>query len=327
MQKNDIIKTKITATSKQEGLRLDVFLAQHLTSRTQAEKFLKQSFVKDKSGKVIHKASYRIKSGDSFTLQYPTKKQASKKLKPYNVLIPILFEDSHILVINKPAGIVSHPSIGHEQDSLINALIGKTILKGGNAALRQGIIHRLDKNVSGLMILSKSTIAYEELLKQFQSRTIKRIYRCIVYSKSILSEKRQKIESFIGRHPLDRKKFYSFDKHKKSIPPHAKNACTYYQMIHLHAKNIYELKCQIMTGRTHQIRVHLASQGLWIIGDSIYFPKKSKANTHPINGMALYAANLSFIHPVYKNKLNFSLPWPKNLQDFIQHLKSVKEIL
>ena len=332
-----IIETKITAGQQQEGLRLDVFLSSHLSSRSQAEKYLKQAFVKDKQGQVINKPSYKIKPGDSFTLHYPaTKKKSTQKLLPYNVTIPILFEDSHILVINKPAGLVVHPSCGHEQDTLINALIDKTTLQGGSSTLRQGMVHRLDKDVSGLMILSKTHLAYDHLLQQFQSRTIKRIYHCIIYAKHPLVKKEQTIESFIGRHPKDRKKFHSFNCHLTKQPPaHAKKAITYYRVIQSYGNYCHHLECQLMTGRTHQIRVHLASRALWIIGDPIYCPKKQLTNINlamkkriqSLNRIALYAAQLSFIHPIHKHRLDFCLPWPENLRSFLAYLPLTKEIL
>ena len=327
------IETKITAGPQQEGLRLDVFLSSHLSSRSQAEKYLKQSFIRDKQGKIINKPSYKIKTGDSFTLHYPIIKKSIQRILPYNISIPILFEDSHIIVINKPAGLVVHPSCGHEQDTLINALIGKTTLQGGLSAFRQGIVHRLDKDVSGLMILSKTQSAYDQLLQQFQSRAIKRIYHCIIYAKHSILKKEQKIESFIGRHPKNRKKFHSFNPHlTKEIPPHAKKAITYYRVIQSYNNCFHHLKCRLSTGRTHQIRVHLASRSLWIIGDPIYFPKKQLNNINQImqnkiqslNRIALYAAHLSFIHPIHKHRLEFCLPWPEDLHSFLINLPLTK---
>ena len=327
------IKTKITAGPQQEGLRLDVFLSSHLSSRSQAEKYLKQAFVKNKQGKIINKPSYKIKTGDSFTLHYPVIKKSIQKIPPYNIPISILFEDSHIIVINKPAGLVVHPACGHEQDTLINALVSKTTLQGGSSVLRQGIVHRLDKDVSGLMILSKTQAAYDQLLQQFKSRTVKRIYHCIIYAKHTLLKKEQKIESFIGRHPQNRKKFHSFNHHlTKEIPPHAKKAVTYYHVIQSYGNRFHHLKCRLLTGRTHQIRVHLANRSLWIIGDPIYFPKKQFNNINQtlqkkiqsLNRIALYAAHLSFIHPIHKHQLEFYLPWPEDLRSFLLNLPLTK---
>ena len=291
--------------------------------------------------------------------------------------VPILFEDEHLLVINKPTGLPVHPSAGHAHDTLIHALIHRTTLSPGSDPLRPGLVHRLDKDVSGLMVLSKSKKAEELLIEQFKSKKVHRIYRALAVGKQpALNHKGQKaqlifpkpdpslkhlpskpanmfsIVSFIGRHPKNRKKFYSF----KNKVAGAKKAITHCRVLKSFQDKVHHIECRLETGRTHQIRVHLKSQGLPILQDPIYSPCKAGSQTarkagdrvlpHSIgcdsepshapktesqtdrvtnrrdqlHQIALYSAELKFVHPINNKPLHFKLPWPKEfhpqLKDF-----------
>ena len=325
------LEKEIIVLPEQEGLRLGVCLSEHTRSRSQAEKMIRQSLVKKKQGEVFIpvKSSHKVKTGECYHLKLPIEKQ--EILKPYHFPIPIIFEDEHLLVINKPAGIVTHPGPGHEQNTLVNALMEKINISPDMDPLRPGIVHRLDKDVSGLMILSKTIKVQKLVIEQFKLKKIKRIYRALVIG--LAKKKEDQIISFIGRHPRDRKKFYSFNEERKGT----KKAITYYRVLESFQNYIHHIECQLETGRTHQIRVHLSSQNLPVLGDAIYFPLRQQKKTVKLydkkeetkiilknilslNRLALYSAFLYFTHPISKKDLSFKLSWPKELHSLMNEL-------
>ena len=323
---------KIVVSREQSGWRLDAFLSLYVASRSQAEKLIKQSFVKKISGEVILKPSYKVISEEGFLLTMPAKEESSE-LKPYHLPVPIVFEDSHLLVVNKPAGLVTHPGPGHLQDTLVNALIGKVKLSSGVDPMRPGIVHRLDKDVSGLMILSKTDEMQQKLIQLFKEKKIQRFYK--VLAGGVFKQKEGTIISYIGRHPKDRKKFYSFpkkvDPDDKPQSSPAKKAITFYKVLDSVEDKIHLVECQLETGRTHQIRVHLSSQGNYILGDQVYRLRSQKANdllvpakTRPfikqLNRLGLYSAVLQFSHPATGKPMHFTLDWPKDLHVLLNHL-------
>ncbi len=320
---------KITVQPEQEGLRLDVFLSEAgLLSRAKAGKSLKAGEVtktKPLPKAVIKKPSHKVKAGESYSLVFKEKKELS--LEPYDFPLPFVFEDEHILVVNKPAGLTSHPGPGHERDSVVNALIGKTKLSSGTDPLRPGVVHRLDKDVSGLMILSKTEKAQKFLIEGFKKKTIKRIYK--VVSAGRFKESMGSLKSFIGRHPKDRKKFYSF----KEQVVGAKPALTHYRVLKSFNNIIHHIECRLETGRTHQIRVHLSAGDLPVLGDGVYFPArrrnrllkdldpKLKSLVFSLKRPVLYSAFLGFKHPVSLKPMSFCLPWPKVFNTLMDKLQ------
>ena len=322
---------KITVSPDEEGLRLDIFLSQYTGSRSQAEKIIYLNLVKKNKTASI-KPSYKVKRGEVYYLKLPVKEK--KVLKPFCFPIPIIFEDKHLLIINKPAGIVTHPGPGHEQNTLVNALMEKINFHNKKDPLRPGIVHRLDKDVSGLMILSKTQKVQELLIEQFKLKKIRRTYQALVIG--LVKKKQDKIISFIGRHPKDRKKFYSFSEEKKG----AKKAITHYKVLESFQDYIHHIECKLETGRTHQIRLHLKAQHLPILGDMFYFPLSQQKKTLKLyskdtvisnhilslNRLALYSCFLHFMHPISKNPLSFKLSWPKELLPLINTLNFKKNI-
>ena len=204
----DFLKKEVVVTFKEDNMRLDIFLSNHVSSRSQAEKIIKSSLVKKQGNVEVLKSSYKVKTGDCFELSIPVLKDTID-IQSYNFPVPVIFEDEHLVIVNKPAGLVVHPSIGHEQDSLVNALKNKVSLSPGVHPLRPGIVHRLDQNVSGLMVLTKTKEAQDRMIQQFKFKKICRFYRALCAGS--LQKREDQIISLIGRHPKDRKKFYSFN--------------------------------------------------------------------------------------------------------------------
>ena len=339
--------------------------------------------LQDKGYNKVTKPSYKVQAGESYYIigsaevfhlksmgkkrchnlshaklaQTGTKKPIAFNWPVYNVPVPILFEDKHLLVINKPAGLPVHPSTGHENNTLINALIHKTTLSSGSDPLRPGLVHRLDKDVSGLMILSKNKKTEQLLIEQFKSKKVYRIYRVLTVGKQpTFNHKGQKaqlifskldpslktlpstpantfsIVGFIGRHPKNRKKFYSF----KNEVAGSKKAITHCRVLQSFQDKIHHIECRLETGRTHQIRVHLKSQGLPILKDPIYASPRQQnqlisglagsANTKisALSQLALYSAELKLYHPIDNRLLHFHLPWPKEFHPLLNQMSFEK---
>ena len=300
------------------GLRLDKALAQHpeVSTRSRAEKLIELDCVQVQG--VFPKASLILRGGEVITLQLPIK---TNELLPLDLPLDILFEDKDVLVVNKPAGLVVHPAEGHEQDTLVNAILFHTSdLSMGFHEKRPGIVHRLDKDTSGLIVVAKNDRAHEFLSRQFQSRQVHRVYWALVYGKPRATEGR--ITSHLARDSKDRKRF-------ASAANGGKYAITNYKLIKSHKDQISLVHVRLETGRTHQIRVHLSELGHPIVGDTLYaaprylksIPSSQLRNQiQSLNRFVLHAAELGFIHPTDGNQLRFSVGWPKSLEEFVQTL-------
>ena len=306
---------------KFKGLRLDQFLAkkQVVKTRAQALKLIseKQVFLK----KLNLKASYRLNTGDCLKVILPKKKSAT--LNKYDFPLDILFEDEEILIINKPAGLVVHPGPGHEEETLVNILFHKKNLSPGSHPLRPGIVHRLDKGTSGLLLLTKTKKAQDHLIKQFKDQSVKKEYWAI--SLHPPSPLKDTLETWIGRHPIHRKKFTSLKKYKSGF----KKAITSYQLLRQHESGLSWVQCHLKTGRTHQIRVHLSSLSCPLVGDELYGAKKKlsflkdsslKEEVKNFNRLVLHAHSLSFLHPHSNKRVTWKSPWPEDLKPFLKKL-------
>ncbi len=315
----------IVVTAEQADQRIDKFLAQaeQITTRNRAHHLIENGCVLINKKKC--KPSVLIKENDVIDIQFPEAQPT--ELQPLDLKLDILYEDQDIIVLNKPSGLVVHPAAGHTQDTLVNALIAHTdelSMKFGEE--RPGIVHRIDKETSGLLVVAKTDLAQLKLVEQFKDRKIHRIYSAIVVKKTsakILNDGR--ITSFIARHPSDRKKFASIKDSQNKIlcdqsnPPHfGKWAGTNYSVMQ-QKDELYLLKLKLETGRTHQIRVHMSEMGLPLIGDTLY-GGPSEVKKINLTRFYLHAAELGFIHPRTNENLMFRCDWPVIDQKIIRNL-------
>ncbi len=313
------------------GQRLDKALSfvPEIGSRSRAESLLEKNLVRVNG--VKPKSSMKISESDVIEVLFPESQPS--ELKPYDLKLDILFEDADVIVINKPAGLVVHPAAGHQDDTLVNALIAHTsdlAMKFGEE--RPGIVHRLDRETSGVLVVAKNDFAQEDLASQFKERSTHRIYHAICLG--LPARQQGTIQSFIARHPTNRKKFASVigEDHKpirdpEQTPEAGKWAVTHYKVLKTHPAGLSYLQLKLETGRTHQIRVHLSEMGLPILSDDLYSTERRVKSIHGANNQdllktstrcALHACELGFSHPKTKEKLFFRVPWPDH-QEIRKH--------
>lgn len=302
------MKQKLLITNSDYiGLRLDKVLVLELKDRSR-EFIMRlidegEVLVNDKKAK----NSYRVKENDEVTINIPEAKNLDAT--PQDIPLDIVYEDDDIIVINKPRDLVVHPSNGHEDGTLVNALLAHcTNLSGINGVKRPGIVHRIDKDTTGLLVVAKNDYAHEFLAKQLEDHTLHREYIALV--KGVIKEEDGKIIAPIGRDKYNRQKMAVDVKNGKP-------AVTHFHV--LKRFNQYTLiSCVLETGRTHQIRVHMNYIGYPIEGDPVYGPK-----SHLLfdKGQLLHAEKLILIHPKTKKKMTFSAPLPKDFQDIIDNLE------
>ena len=255
------------------------------------------------------KASYRLKGGESISLTIPEPEECH--IRPENIALAIIYEDDDVIVVNKPQGMVVHPAPGNHSGTLVNGLLYHTKdLSNINGVMRPGIIHRIDKDTSGLLMVAKNDCAHSSLSEQLQEHTILRRYYGLV--KGVVKPSKGTVDMPIGRHPLDRIKMAVVEKNSKA-------AITHFEVIKRFARYTF-VRFQLETGRTHQIRVHMEKIGHPLAGDPLY-GKGDKNNPFKTQGQCLHAQTLGFIHPRTGEKLVFKAPLP---QSFVEILKGLK---
>ena len=259
------------------------------------------------NGKVETK-NYRVKTFDSIKIIPPDNREL--EILPENIPLDIFYEDNDLLVVNKPKGMVVHPAAGNYTGTLVNALLFhcKDSLSGINGVIRPGIVHRIDKDTSGLLIVAKNDFAHLDLSDQIRFHSFKREYQTVVYGH--MKESEGTIDAPIGRHPVDRKKMTVTEKNSK-------NAVTHYYTVKEY-KDFTHLRVRLETGRTHQIRVHMAYIGHPVAGDPVYGPKKC---IESLRGQCLHAGLIGFRHPRTKKHIELSSPLPDYFTDFTKGLR------
>ena len=307
-------------TAEKAGQRLDAAIAE-LTelSRSAAQKLLEEGGI-TVNGQAVKK-NYKTVPGDEISLQLPEPEPLD--VAPENLPLDVVFEDEDVIVINKPKGLVVHPATGHWSGTLVNALLyhcGDS-LSGINGELRPGIVHRIDKDTSGLLAVAKNDLAHVVLASQLKDHTMARTYECIVCGN--LKEDSGTVDAPIGRHPVDRKKMAVL----LSDDAHAKEAITHYEVLERYGEVSY-LKLYLETGRTHQIRVHMAYLGHALLGDEVYATTKTrfeKLHAPLFSGQMLHAKRLSFIHPTTGERVEFECEMPDNFKRAVELLRLTSE--
>lgn len=296
----------------ENGIRLDKFIsvADVGLSRSAAVNLIENSGVTVNDNQVDKK--YRLSAGDVVILQIPD--PVPYEAKAENIPLDIVYEDDYLLVVNKPKGMVVHPAAGNYDGTLVNALLyhcGES-LSGINGVLRPGIVHRIDKDTSGLLIVAKSDFAHAHLAKQIKDHSFTREYEAVVFGN--LKNDEGTVDAPIGRNPNDRKKMCVTTKNSK-------NAVTHYSVIRRY-KGYTHIKCILETGRTHQIRVHMAYLGHPVAGDSVYGVKNEKVL---FTGQCLHARKIGFVHPKTEAYLEFTSQLPDYFNDFLTKLNNISK--
>lgn len=300
--------TAFTVEEEGGGVRIDRCLAERFEeySRSYLQKLLKDQLV-SVNGRAV-KANYKVLPGDVVEIAFPEMKEPD--ILPQEIPLDILFEDEYLLVINKPKDMVVHPSAGHYEGTLVNAVLAhcQGNLSGINGVLRPGIVHRIDKDTTGALLVCKDDATHRALAEQLKEHSIRRRYRAVVWGN--LPQDEGTVDAPIGRHPVDRKKMAV--NHKNG-----KEAVTHYQVLERFGNATY-VECRLETGRTHQIRVHMSSIGHPLLGDEVYGSGK---NPWHLQGQALHAMILGFIHPHTGEYMEFQAPLPDYFCALLEKLR------
>ena len=294
-----------------EGLRLDRFLSEELEdhSRSFLQKLIKEGLV-TVDGKPV-KANYRLSAGQQVSVQVREPEEVN--IEPQEMPLDILYEDGDVCIVNKPKGMVVHPAAGHYRDTLVNGIMYhcQDSLSGINGSLRPGIVHRIDKDTTGALIICKNDKAHSCIAEQLKEHSITRRYRAIVIGN--LSEDEGTVDAPIGRHPTQRKKM-------AVNRINGKRAVTHYRVLERFRGYTY-IECQLETGRTHQIRVHMASIGHPLLGDTVYGPAKQAYPS--LEGQTLHAMVIGFVHPTTGAYMEFEAPLPAYFAELLQKLPKI----
>lgn len=296
---------KYIVKKESEGIRLDKFVNEQNDqwSRTQVQMWIENGDILVNETKV--KVKYKIKADDVITIIVPEVQEV--EILAENLDLDIYYEDSDVLVVNKPKGMVVHPAPGHSSKTLVNGLMYHcTDLSGINGEIRPGIVHRIDKDTSGLLMVAKNDNAHRHLVDQLVKKTVTRKYYAVVHG--VIPHDYGTIDAPIGRNKRERQEM--------AIVDEGKDAITHFHVIE-RFKNYTLVECELETGRTHQIRVHMKHIGYPLVGDPKYGPKR----TFDINGQALHAAIIGFVHPTTNDYMEFEAPKPEWFETLLNKLR------
>ena len=310
---------KFEAAEKDSGERIDKFITNCIDSLTRS--YIQKMIAQENclvNGKAV-KAGFRVKEGDEVSFSLP--ESIEPDIAAEDIPLDILYEDADILVVNKPKGMVVHPAPGHLSGTLVNAVMYhcKGSLSGINGVMRPGIVHRIDKDTSGSLIICKNDAAHGSIAAQLKDHSVNRIYHAVVYG--VLQQDELTIDAPLGRDPRDRLKM--------AVVPGGKRAVTHVKVLKRFEKFTYAA-CRLETGRTHQIRVHMAHIGHPILGDEVYARdrkgcldckgKGAKISGMPINGQMLHAKTIGFLHPANGEYMEFDAPVPEEFERLLKIL-------
>ena len=297
----------LRASEESKNQRLDAFLASSLDglTRSQATRLIESGEVAV-NGRAVSK-SYKLAGGEDIAVTLPEPEPV--EAVPQDIPLDVVYEDADVIVVNKPSGMVVHPAPGHPDGTLVNALLYHCAgtLSGIGGALRPGIVHRIDRDTSGLIIAAKNDAAHQYLSAQLADHTLARTYECIVVGK--LREDRGTVDAPIARHPTDRKRM--------AVIAGGREAVTHWEVIARYPGYTH-VRCRLETGRTHQIRVHMAYIGHPILGDTVYGAKKEVPG---LTGQCLHAVGLRFLHPRTHEVVELSCPLPEEFTRMLQKIR------
>ena len=306
------MEIQFLAEKEYEGTRIDKFLSEVLPemSRSYLQKLIKDNKVTVNNTFV--KSNYKMNTGDIVFVEEPEPEKLD--IVAENIPLDILYEDADLLVVNKPKGMVVHPSAGHYSGTLVNALMYhcKEELSGINGVLRPGIVHRIDMDTTGSLLVCKNDFTHNHIAEQLKVHSITRVYHALVHGN--LKEDEGTIDAPIGRHPIDRKKMAINHKNGKS-------AVTHYKVLQRFRDFTY-IECRLETGRTHQIRVHMASKGHPLLGDFVYGPSKSP---YKLQGQTLHAKTIGILHPRTEQYLEIDSPLPEYFVTLLKKLENTSK--
>lgn len=296
---------------KYNGMRIDAVVPQinDKISRNLAQELIKEGKIL-LDGKTV-KVSSKVQEGQEIYIPEDTEKDKNEELIAEDIPIDIIYEDEDIIVVNKPKNMVVHPAVGNRTGTLVNAMLGKSELSSINGEFRPGIVHRLDKNTTGVLVIAKNNFAHNNIAKQIQDRKTKKIYVALV--KGIIKEDNGVINLPIGRHPNDRKKM--------AVVKDGKEAHTNFKVLKRFEEGYTLVEIELKTGRTHQIRVHMSHIGYPVVGDDVY---SSGKNPFGVTSQMLHARTLGFVHPTKNEYMEFEAPIPKEFNEVIGKLKEIK---
>lgn len=298
-------------TEKQQGIRIDKCLSEwnESLSRSYIQKLMNEHNILVNQQPV--KPNYKVKASDQILVMIP--EPIELNIEPENIPLDIIYEDDDLLIVNKPKGMVVHPAAGHYTGTLVNAILYhcKGHLSSINGVLRPGIVHRIDMDTTGLLVVCKSDFAHQSLAEQLKEHSITRKYQAIVYDN--INEEDGTVNKPIGRHPVDRK--------KQAIDiRNGREAITHYHVVERFSGKYTWIECQLETGRTHQIRVHMASIHHPLLGDSVYGPQKYP---YHLQGQTLHAGTLGFIHPRTNQYVEFQAAPPEYFIQLVEKLRQL----